>query len=191
MLTKKEIEEILEKTGVMNTGHFLLTSGRHSDKYMQVSRIFEYPEYAEALCKELPSKFGEKPDIVIGPAIGAIQMSYETARQFGARCFFAEREEGVMTLRRGFHIEEGKKVLVVEDVITTGGTVREVIDLVKKAGGVVIGVASVVDRSMGKVDFGVPFKAVYSADIKSWEPDECELCKKGIPFIKPGSRKIK
>ncbi len=191
MLTEKEIIEIFKKTGVMNKGHFLLTSGKHSDTYMQVSRIFEHPEYAEMLCKELKGKFDVTPDIVIGPAIGAIQMSYETARQLGALCYFAEREDGKMTLRRGFHIEKGQKVLVVEDVITTGGTVKEVIELVNALGGEVVGVASIVDRSKGQVSFGVPFRAVYSAVIKSWEADECELCKQGLPITKPGSRKVK
>ncbi|MEG1028404.1 MAG: phosphoribosyltransferase family protein, partial [Oscillospiraceae bacterium] len=130
---------------------------------------------------------------VIGPAMGAVQMAYEVSRTLKCENFFTERDEnGKMTLRRGFSLSEGQKVLVVEDVVTTGGSVKEVIELVKSLGGEVVGVGSIVDRTGGKIDFGVPFKAVYSAEVTSWEPDECPLCKAGeIELVKPGSRKIK
>ena len=128
--------------------------------------------------------------MVIGPAMGAVQMAYEVSRHIGCENFFTEREDGVMTLRRGFAIEPGQRVLVVEDVVTTGGSVREVIEIVKQAGGVVAGVGVVVDRTDGKIDFGVPVKSVISMDVQSWEPDECPLCKEGkIDLVKPGSRK--
>ena len=126
------IGEMLKEAEVLLEGHFLLTSGRHSDKYMQCAKIFQYAKYSEPLCKELADQYkNDNIELVIGPAIGAIQMSYEVGKQLGVKNIFAERENGEMTLRRGFTIEEGQRVLVVEDVVTTGGSVREVIDLVK------------------------------------------------------------
>ena len=131
-------------------------------------------------------------ELVIGPALGAVQMAYEVSRTLKVENFFAERENGVMTLRRGFAVKPGQRVLVVEDVVTTGGSVREVIDLVKQAGGVVAGVGVIVDRTGGKIDFGAPIKSLLSMDIKSYEAEECPLCKAGeIELVKPGSRKIK
>ncbi len=188
-MTKQEIVEMLKEAEVLLEGHFLLTSGRHSDKYMQCAKIFQYAKYSEPLCKELADQYkNDNIELVIGPAIGAIQMSYEVGKQLGVKNIFAERENGEMTLRRGFTIEEGQRVLVVEDVVTTGGSVREVIDLVKANGGVVAGVGSIVDRTGGKIDFGVPYKSAFSMDITSYEPDECPICKTGAPLVKPGSR---
>ncbi len=189
MVTEERIVEILKEAGVLQEGHFRLTSGRHSAKYLQCAKIFQYTKYSEELCGVLAEKYADAGiDVVIGPALGAIQMSYEVSRALGVKNIFAERENGVMTLRRGFTIEEGQKVLVVEDVVTTGGSVREVIDIVKKNGGIVAGVGSIVDRTGGKIDFGVPFKAVISMEVVSYEEDECPLCKAGIPIVKPGSR---
>ncbi len=189
MVTEERVVEILKEAGVLQEGHFRLTSGRHSDKYLQCAKIFQYTKYSEELCGVLAEKYADAGiDVVIGPALGAIQMSYEVSRALGVKNIFAERENGVMTLRRGFTIEEGQKVLVVEDVVTTGGSVREVIDIVKKNGGIVAGVGSIVDRTGGKIDFGVPFKAVISMEVVSYEEDECPLCKAGIPIVKPGSR---
>lgn len=191
MLNKQEIEKIFKDTGVMLEGHFLLTSGRHSDKYMQCARLFEYPEYSEKLSRQVAEMFeGTQIDLVVGPAIGGIIMAYEVARQLGVKNVFAERQEGVMTLRRGFVIPKDAKVLVTEDVVTTGGSVREVMELVKASGATVVGVGSMVDRSNGTVDFGVPFKPVYRTEVISFEQSECPLCKEGkLPAIKPGSRK--
>lgn len=181
---------IFKETGVMLEGHFLLTSGRHSNRYMQCARLFEYPKYSELMCADLAAHFaGEKIDIVIGPALGGIIMSYEMGRQLGVRNFFAEREEGKMTLRRGFKVTAGMRVLVVEDAVTTGGSVREVINLVKDAGGIVAGVCSIVDRSAGKVDFGCRYESVASLDVQSWEQQDCPLCREGTAAVKPGSRK--
>lgn len=190
MLSREEVEKIFKDTKVMLEGHFLLTSGRHSDKYMQCARLFEYPEYSEKLSRQVAEMFeGTEIDLVVGPAIGGIIMAYEVARQLGVKNVFAERQEGVMTLRRGFVIPEGAKVLVTEDVVTTGGSVREVMELVKASGATVVGVGSMVDRSNGAVDFGVPFKPVYRTEVVSYEQDECPLCKEGkLPAIKPGSR---
>ncbi|WP_238988774.1 orotate phosphoribosyltransferase [Calorimonas adulescens] len=186
-----DILEILRKTEALLEGHFLLTSGKHSDRYIQCAKITQYPEYCEEICKAMAKNFqDEGVDVVIGPAIGGILESYEVARQLKAKSIFAERENRILTLRRGFEIKEGERVLVVEDVTTTGGTTREVIDLVRSHGGIVVGVTSIVDRSGGKIDFGVTFKPLVIVDFNTYNPDECLLCKRGIPYIKPGSRKI-
>jgi len=191
MLTKKMMNGYLEKTGVLQTGHFLLTSGKHSNKYMQCAKIFQHPDISTEIAKDLAEKYdGYDIDIVIGPAIGGIILAYEVARQLEVRALFAERENGVMTLRRGFEIKPGSRVLVVEDVITTGGSVKEVIDVVRSAGGEVVGVASVVDRSGGKAIFDVPFKSVIRIEIETFEPEDCPLCKSGSAAVKPGSRNI-
>lgn len=192
MLTNEQIVEIMKEAGVLQEGHFLLTSGRHSRQYMQCAKLFQDAKYSEALCRELAEKYKDAGvELVIGPAIGAIQMSYEVSRHLGVRNIFAERENGKMTLRRGFTVEKGQKVLVVEDVVTTGGSVQEVIDIVKENGGEVVGVGVIVDRSGGKIDFGCRLEAVLSTSIESFPPEECPLCKEGIPMVKPGSRQVK
>lgn len=194
MLTNERITEILKEAGVLLEGHFLLTSGRHSNRYLQCAKIFRNTKYSEELCAALAEKYkDDNVELVIGPAMGAVQMAYEVSRNFGCENFFTERDEnGKMQLRRGFSINPGQRVLIVEDVVTTGGSVREVIELVKNNGGNIVGVGSIVDRTDGKIDFGVPFRAVYSADVQSWESDECPLCKEGkFELVKPGSRKIK
>jgi len=184
--------QMFKDTDALLEGHFLLTSGKHSSKYLQCAKILQYPNLAEAICKDLAKNFeGQEIDVVIGPAIGAITLSYELARQLNCRSIFAEREDGIMKLRRGFKIEEGEKVLVVEDVITTGGSVKEVIELVKESGGEIVAVAGIVDRSGGKVDLGYPLKTLLTLNIETYEPDTCPLCREGIPLVKPGSRKVK
>ena len=192
MITEDRVIEILKEAGVLMEGHFRLTSGRHSNKYLQCAKIFRNTKYSEELCSALAEHFkNDNIELVIGPALGAIQMAYEVSRAIGCENFFAERENGVMTLRRGFAVKPNQRVLIVEDVVTTGGSVREVIDLVNQQGGNVVGVGSIVDRTGGKIEFGVPFKAVISMNVESWEPDECPLCKEGkIDLVKPGSRKV-
>ena len=192
MITEERILEILKEAGVLLEGHFLLTSGRHSNKYLQCARIFRHTKYSEELCAALAEQYkNENVDIVIGPALGAVQMAYEVSRQIGCENFFAEREDGKMVLRRGFSINPGQRILVVEDVVTTGGSVREVVEIVQEMGGIVVGIGSVVDRTGGKIDFGVPFKAVISMNVESWQADECPICKQGtMPLVKPGSRKL-
>ena len=192
MISKERVLEILKEAGVLLEGHFLLTSGRHSAKYLQCAKIFRQTRYSEELCAALAENFAaDGVDVVIGPAMGAVQMAYEVSRALGCENFFAEREDGKMTLRRGFEVKPGQKVLLVEDVITTGGSVREVMELVKEAGGELVGVGSIVDRTGGKIDFGVPFRPVISLDVESWDPEECPLCKAGAPApYKPGSRKV-
>ena len=190
MLEKDKAIEIFTQSGALLEGHFRLTSGRHSNQYMQCAQVLQYPHYTEQLCRHLADKFeNEKAEVVIGPAMGGIIVSYEVARQLKVPGIFCERQDGEMMLRRGFEIKPGQKVLVVEDVVTTGGSVDEVIKIVREAGGVVAGVGVLVDRSNGKVDFGVRKEAVLTMDIKSWEAQDCPLCTEGkIPVVKPGSR---
>lgn len=188
-MKQEEIVKILKDTGTMLEGHFLLTSGRHSNRYMQCARLFEFPQYSEALCKHLAGQMKDlQVDLVISPAIGGIIMGYEMARQLGIKNIFAERENGVMTLRRNFEIPVGARVLAVEDVVTTGGSVMEVIELVRQMGGNPVAVGMIVDRSAGQVKFDIPAYSCYSAEITSYHPEECPICATGQPLVKPGSR---
>jgi orotate phosphoribosyltransferase len=190
MLNREEILKIFTDTEAMLTGHFRLTSGKHSDRYFQCAQVLQYPRYCEILCRELAERYQDvKIDTVIGPAMGGITISYEVARILGARSLFTERENGLMTLRRGFTMQPGEKILVVEDVITTGGSVMEVIKLVRNAGGDVVGAGVLVDRSNGQVDLGVRTEALLVTSVVTYEPEDCPLCKEGIPAVKPGSRK--
>lgn len=190
-MTREEIIAVFKERKVMLEGHFLLTSGRHSDKYMQCAKLFQYPDVSEMICRQLAEQFSDMDiDLVVGPAVGGIIMAYEMSRQLGVKNIFAERENGKMTLRRGFEVPKGAKILVTEDVVTTGGSVKEVIELLDGMGAQVMAVGSVVDRSAGKVDFGVPFRAVLSMEVKSYEADECPICKTGAQLVKPGSRKL-
>lgn len=193
MIGQERVMEILREADVLLEGHFRLTSGRHSNRYLQCAKIFRNTKYSEELCAALAEQFKDEGiEVVIGPAMGAVQMAYEVSRGLKCENFFAERDEkGKMTLRRGFVVSPGQKVLLVEDVVTTGGSVLEVFELVKNAGGIVVGVGSIVDRTGGKIDFGVPFKSVISVEVESWLPEECPLCKEGkLPVVKPGSRKV-
>ena len=192
-MTQDQILQVFRDTGVMLEGHFLLTSGRHSDRYMQCAHLFEHAAHSEALCKLLADNFrGDGITLVVGPALGGIIMAYEVACQLGCRNIFAERENGVMTIRRGFEVKPEDRVLMVEDAVTTGGSVREVISLLRARGANLAGVGAIVDRSAGKVDFGLPFRAVLSMDVVSYEAADCPLCKEGkLALVKPGSRVIK
>ncbi len=187
-MTQEQTQQILEKAGVMQSGHFKLTSGKHSDRYMQCARLFETPEYSEAICKEIAERFKGEVDVVVGPALGGVIMAYEVARALNVRNIFAERQDGKMTLRRGFYVEKGARALIVEDVVTTGGSVKEVKALLEEMGVSVVGVGAVVDRSGGKADFGTRFEAAIAVDLATYEPDACPLCKAGLPIDKPGSR---
>lgn len=188
-MTKEEVLKIFQDTGAMLTGHFKLTSGRHSNRYFQCAQVLQHPEHCGKLCAELARRFaGKQVETVVGPAMGGIIVSYEVARGVGARSIFAERENGTMSLRRGFTIRPGEKVLVVEDVITTGGSVAEVIELVRRSGGEVVGVGVLVNRSGGKADLGLPIEALLETSVESYDPEFCPLCREGIPAVKPGSR---
>jgi len=181
--------EIFRKVGALLDGHFRLTSGRHSAQYMQCALVLQYPELAQKFAAHLAQAFRQEAvDTVIGPAMGGILVAHEVARALGTRALFTERENGVMTLRRGFHMQAGERVLVVEDVITTGGSVREVIEVVQAQGAVPVGVGVLVDRSGGQADFGLPLVSVLQLDLQTFEPQDCPLCAQGIPAVKPGSR---
>lgn len=190
-MNQVEIAEVFTKCGAMMTGHFRYTSGLHGSVYMQCAQVLRYPEYTELLCKELAADFRDKQvELVVGPAMGGILVAYEVARQLGVPAIFTERENGEMKLRRGFEIVPGQRVLVVEDVITTGGSVQEVLDIVKATGGVPVGVGVLVDRSGGKVAFDVPLAPLLKLDLANYDPEDCPLCKQGIPVVKPGSRQV-
>jgi orotate phosphoribosyltransferase len=193
IIKTEEIMKKFEQAGAIQKGHFKLTSGVHSDTYIQCAQIMQHPGFMHNLCSELGRKFrGDDIDVIVGPAIGGIIMAHVMARVLGpwVRAIFTERENGKMTLRRSFEIKEGEKVLVVEDVTTTGSSVREVIDIVKSRQGKVVGVGVLIDRSGGEVDFGIKTKKLLTVDIKTYLPEECPLCKKGIPVVKPGSREL-
>lgn len=189
-MTDKEVIGLFEKNNALLKGHFKLSSGRHSEKYLQCALVLQYPDIAEKLAKALAAKFaGTKIDLVVGPALGGMTFAYEVARALGVRGIFTERSEGKMGLRRGFSIASGEKVLIAEDVVTTGLSTKEVMDVVKAHGGVVAAVASIIDRSDVPPDYGVRFESLAKIDIKTYEPEECPLCKAGSPVVKPGSRK--
>jgi orotate phosphoribosyltransferase len=187
-----EVKELFEKHNALLNGHFLLSSGLHSDTYFQSALILQYPAEAEKLAALLADKIlKEVPDIdaVVSPALGGIVIGQEVASQIGCRAIFCERVDGKLTLRRGFNIEKGEKCLVVEDVITTGLSTREVIDAIKPLGAEITAVASLVDRSGGNVDFGVPRFSLLSLEVKNYKPEDCPMCKEGGMPVKPGSRK--
>jgi len=193
IIKTEEVMKKFEEAGAIQKGHFKLTSGVHSDTYIQCAQVMQYPGFMHNLCSELGKKFrGDDIDVIVGPAIGGIIMAHVMARVLGpwVRAIFTERENGKMTLRRSFEIKEGEKVIVVEDVTTTGSSVREVIDIVKSRKGKVVGVGVLIDRSGGKVDFGIKTEKLLTIDIKTYLPEECPLCKKGIPVVKPGSREL-
>ena len=170
-------------------GHFILSSGLHSDRYIQCALVLQDPRVAEQLGAELAKKLaGLGATVVAAPALGGILVAHEVARALGIRALFTERREGVMTLGRGFSLSPGEPALVVEDVMTTGLSTRETIGCVEQAGGKVVGVGALIDRSGGTVDLGFPKAALLTLNIQNYQPAECPLCKSGIPAIKPGSR---
>jgi len=192
-MTEKEALELFRKAGAYLDGHFLLTSGLHSPAYVEKFQVLQYPETCDQLCAGMAEPFKNKGvTVVVGPALGAIVLAYGVARALGVRGIFLEREEGAFKLRRGFAIKPEDKVLVVEDVVTTGKSVFEVLDALKaeKERGQIVGVAYLVDRSSGKAHFGVPQQALMNLDLPTWTAEECPLCKQGVELVKRGSRKI-
>ena len=184
---------LFKETGALLEGHFQLTSGLHSDQYFQCAKVLQYPQHAELLCGEIAGHFmGQQVEVVVAPALGGIVVGQEVGRQLRARTLFTERKENAMQLRRGFEIRTGERVLVCEDVVTTGGSVSEVIRIVQQMGGRPVGVGFVVDRSGGRVKFdigrGGDQFAVLHMDVMAYRPEECPLCRQKIPVVKPGSR---
>lgn len=182
--------QIFKETGAYLNGHFRLTSGLHSAEYLQSALVLQHPERAEKLGKWLAESM-PKGEVVASPALGGLIIGHEVARAMGARFIFTERDaEGKMTLRRGFRVSPGERVVVVEDVVTTGGSTREVIDLLRAAGAEVLAAGSIVDRSGGSADVGAPRVALTTLKPETWKPEECPLCRQGVPVDKPGSRKV-
>ncbi|MGH9721568.1 MAG: orotate phosphoribosyltransferase [Bryobacteraceae bacterium] len=187
------ILELFERTGAYLRGHFRLTSGLHSSEYLQCALVLQHPAHAESLARELASALGGvtggKPvQCVVSPAIGGLIVGHEVARSLGARFIFTEREGGKMTLRRGFSVAPGEAVAVVEDVITTGGSTREVVEAIRAGSANVLAAGSIVDRSGGEADVGVPRVALATLRVVSYAPEQCPMCRQGVPVVKPGSR---
>ncbi len=178
------------ETGAYLNGHFRLTSGLHSPEYLQCARVLQYPNFAERFGREIRQMLPELGvDVVCSPAMGGLMIGHEVARAFGVRHIFTERDaEGKMTLRRGFAVEPEDRVLIVEDVITTGGSTREVVALLGQLGAKVSGAASIIDRSGGAAEVGVPRVALATLQVTAYEPASCPLCAQGLPVVKPGSR---
>ena len=188
-MTEKEVYNLLVETGAIMDGHFKLSSGLHSPHYVEKFNVLQHPLYVEKLCKAIAENFKDSNiETVVGPVTGGIILAHETGKALGTRAIFTERVNEKMTFRRGFTLHEGERVLIVEDVVTTGGSVREVIDVVKQFGGVPVAVAMLVDRSGGKATFdGVPNFALLHMDVETYAPENCPLCAKGVPLTKRGS----
>jgi len=185
-----DVLDVFKLTGGILTGHFLLTSGLHSEKYLQCAKVLQYPGYAEQLGLMIGETFSnDQVHVVVSPAVGGIIIGYEVARSLSVRAVFAERVAEDMMLRRGFSLKPGERALLVEDVVTTGESIKETAQVVLDAGGLVVGIASVVDRTGGiKIADGIKQVSLLTMDIPVYEPSSCPMCNKGIPFEKPGSR---
>jgi orotate phosphoribosyltransferase len=177
------------RAGALLEGHFRLTSGLHSPGYLQCALVLQHPREAEALGAAIADRVrGLGVQTVLSPALGGIVIGQEAGRALGVRAIFAERQDGRLTLRRGFSLEAGERVLVVEDVVTTGGSTRETIDVAREAGAVVVGAAAIIDRSGGQQKIDVPFHVLAEVALPTYDPDSCPLCREGTPVVKPGSR---
>ncbi len=185
----REVLEIFRQHGALLEGHFLLSSGLHSDRYIQCALVLQHPEVAAELGRQLAAKMGRtRATVVVAPALGGILVAHEVARALGVRSLFVERQDGRMTLRRGFRLTSEEPTLIVEDVITTGGSTRETIRAVEEAGGQVVAAGALVDRSGGTADLGLSKAALLTLTVQNYEPGNCPLCRAGLPVIKPGSR---
>jgi orotate phosphoribosyltransferase len=190
-MNQEEILLLFREAGALLEGHFRLTSGLHSDRYLQCALVLQHPKHAARLGSALAGLMRDMvgpPELVIAPALGGILVAHEVARALGVRGLFAERQDGSLRLRRGFRIEPGERCFVVEDVVTTGGSTRETIEVVRQAGGVVTAAGSLIDRCGGRADLGVPRIALAVLDVPAYPPEACPLCRGGSQAIKPGSR---
>ena len=193
-MPRDEILDVFRRSGALLEGHFRLTSGLHSSGYLQCALVLQHPQQAEALGAAIGARTRElSPTVVLSPALGGIVIGQEVGRALGVRAMFAERLDGALTLRRGFALDDGERVLVVEDVMTTGGSTRETIDVARAVGARVVGAAAIVDRGAAttasrRSALGVPFTALLEIDLPTYEPDRCPLCAQGLPVVKPGSR---
>jgi orotate phosphoribosyltransferase len=190
-VTNEAVLATFRRVGALLEGHFRLTSGLHSPGYLQCALVLSYPREAEACGAAIASRAGALgANVVLSPAIGGIVIGQEVARALGVRAMFAERQDGQLSLRRGFSLAPGDRVLVVEDVVTTGGSTRETIEVARAAGAVVVGAASIIDRSGGQQNLDVPYHALASIALPTYQPDACPLCAAGTPAVKPGSRAV-
>jgi len=190
-MTRDELLDLFRRSGALLDGHFRLSSGLHSAGYLQCALVLQHPQHAEAFGRAIADRMRHlRPSVVLSPALGGVIIGHEVGRALGVRAIFAERQDGALALRRGFVISEADRVLVIEDVLTTGGSTRETIQVAAAAGGHVVGTASIVDRSGGGVRFDVPFAALLDVALPTTEPDTCPLCAQGLPVIKPGSRPV-
>jgi len=197
-MNRDDLLDLFRRSGGLLEGHFRLTSGLHSSGYLQCALVLQHPQHAEALGSAIADLTrGLRPTLVLSPALGGVVIGHEVARALGGRAIFAERQDGALTLRRGFMIGETDRVLVVEDVLTTGGSTKETMQVATAAGGRVVGAASIVDRSgpstgSGRAGarFDVPFHSLLQIDVPTYEPGSCPLCAEGLPVVKPGSRPV-
>jgi orotate phosphoribosyltransferase len=187
------VEEIFRKSGAVLEGHFLLTSGLHSPEYWEKFQVLQYPEYTEQLGRIIADHFrNSNVQVVAGPTTGGIILAYEIARQLGVRGIFAEKgDKGGREFRRGFKISPGERVLIVDDVFTRGGSIKDTIAAVNKLDGKIVGIGVLIDRSTEKIDFSLPFFSCHKVEVITYKPEECPLCAQGIPLVKPGSSKPK
>jgi orotate phosphoribosyltransferase len=182
--------DLFRKSGALLDGHFRLTSGLHSTGYLQCALVLQHPQHAEAFGRAIGTRVADlNATVVLSPALGGIVIGHEVARALGVRAVFAERQDGALMLRRGFMLSESDRVLVVEDVVTTGGSTRETMQVAVAAGGRVVGAASIVDRG-GAGSLDVPFRSLVSITLPTYEPERCPLCAQGMPVVKPGSRPV-
>ncbi len=182
------VEEIFEKSGAILKGHFLLASGLHSPVYWEKFQVLQFPTYTEQLCSMIASHFKKQQvQVVAGPTTGGIILAFETGRQIGVRGIFAEKEDTGRAFRRGFNISPGERVLIVDDILTTGSSIRETMAAVNKLGGKIVGIGILVDRSEKSVDFGVPLFSCLRSKTITYKPENCPLCAAKIPLVKPGS----
>ena len=189
----ENVEEIFRKSGAVLEGHFLLASGLHSPVYWEKFQVLQYPEYTEQLCRLIADHFRDRDiQVVAGPTTGGIILAYEVARQLGVRGIFAEKgDNNGREFRRGFQIAPGERVLIVDDVFTRGGSIKDTIAAVDKLGGKIVGIGVLIDRSPEKIDFGLPFFSCHRVEVTTYQPGECPLCVKGVPLVKHGSSKPK
>jgi orotate phosphoribosyltransferase len=190
-VTRDELLDLYRKSGALLEGHFRLTSGLHSPGYLQCALVLQHPRHAEMLGRAIADRTRDlRATVILSPALGGVVIGQEVGRALGVRAIFAERQDNALTLRRGFVVSENDRVLVVEDVLTTGGSTRETMQVARAAGGQVVGAASIVNRMGRDPDLGVPFVSLVNVDLPTYEPDRCPLCAQGLPVIKPGSRSV-
>ena len=188
-MTQDDVLKLFRDSGALLEGHFKLSSGLHSGGYLQCALVLQHPQHAEALGRALAAKLAaQAPTVVLSPALGGLIIGHEVARGLGVRAIFAERQDKILTLRRGFSLSPGDRVVVIEDVVTTGGSTKETMVVAEAAGATVVAAGSVIDRSGGNATLGAPFSALVTLNLPTYQPDDCPMCKAGSEVVKPGSR---